>query len=355
MTPPGAPLTVLVLAVGGNVSQGILKALQRSTVPCRVLGTDVSAPQMGLYTVERGFVVPWAHEDSFLPSLKRICKAESVDIMLTGCEPVLDFFVAHRAEVEAVTGALCPVNTPETHAICEDKLLTCQWLDAQGFNGPGYAESCDAEAVSALVEAVGYPLIAKPRRGGGSRGLIRVEDADDLAYAMRKPGYLIQESLGDDDHEYTVGCFVDRDGELAGSLVMRRDLVAGTTYRAWVEDNPAVQAESERIATALKAVGPCNVQLRMTERGPVCFEINARFSGTAPIRAALGFNEAEAFLRHFALNEPVTLPRITEGMALRYWNELYVPPAVVNRVTASGISDGLPPGEGGVEPYGMRG
>jgi len=35
------PLQVLVLGVGGNVSQGILKALAASKIPCRVIGACI--------------------------------------------------------------------------------------------------------------------------------------------------------------------------------------------------------------------------------------------------------------------------------------------------------------------------
>lgn len=346
-------LTVMVLAVGGNVSQGILKALRRSSLPLRTVGTDVSPDQMGLYTVDSGHVVPWASDPAFLPEVARICRTEKVDILLTGCEPILDWLVRNRAAVEAETGALCPVNTPEVHDIGEDKLLTCQWLLKNGFNVPRFAAVDGPAAVRAMAKEPGYPLIAKPRRGGGARGLILVENGDDLEYVLRRPGYLVQECLGDDDGEYTVGCFCDRDNQVAGSIVMRRHLLAGTTYRAWVEDHPEVRREAEGIAAALGAVGPCNIQLRMTPRGPVCFEINPRFSGTTPLRAAFGFNEVEAFLRHFVLGEPVTLPRVTKGVALRYWNELYVPDAARQRLVESGRTDGPLSGPDLVEPYGV--
>jgi len=57
----------------------------------------------------------------------------------------------------------------------------------------------------------------------------------------------------------------------------------------------------------------------------VCFEINVRFSGTTPVRARFGFNDVEAALRHYVLAEAaVDLPLITNGIALRYWNEAYV-------------------------------
>jgi carbamoyl-phosphate synthase large subunit len=59
----------------------------------------------------------------------------------------------------------------------------------------------------------------------------------------------------------------------------------------------------------------------------VPFEINPRFSGTTSVRAQMGFNEVEAALRHFVLGEPVpTLKDAGRGVALRYWNEVYVSP-----------------------------
>ena len=101
---------------------------------------------------------------------------------------------------------------------------------------------------------------------------------------------------------------------------MRRTLTAGTTDAIAVEPFPSIRSEATRIATALKPLGPCNVQMRVVDDRPVCFEINVRFSGTTPMRARLGFNDVEATLRHYVLNEPpVDLPEITSGYALRLW------------------------------------
>jgi carbamoyl-phosphate synthase large subunit len=105
---------------------------------------------------------------------------------------------------------------------------------------------------------------------------------------------------------------------------MRRELLEGTTYRAEVGLFPEVRAEAVRIAAALRPVGPCNVQLRVSDGRPVCFEVNVRFSGTTPLRARLGFNDVESCIRHYVLGEPAyDLPLVTQGVALRYWNELY--------------------------------
>lgn len=330
------PLTILVLAVGGNVSQGILKSLARTNRGYRVLGADISALQMGLYTVDRAFVSPWASEPEFLPWLIDVCDRERVHAILSGAEAVLMTLAQHRDEIEAATGARCIVSELRVMEIGDDKFETCRWLTQHGFPSPDLALAGADDGGFALANRVGYPLVAKPRRGGGSRGLFMIENEEDLAYAARKPDYLLQEWVGSDAEEYTVGCFVDSNGLLAPSCCMRRDLLSGTTYRAILGDYPAIRATAESIARALRPLGPCNIQLRMTERGPVCFEINPRFSGSAPIRSHFGYNEAEAALEHFVQGKPVSLPLVTSGIGLRYWNELYPTQAAVDVLEATG-------------------
>jgi carbamoyl-phosphate synthase large subunit len=170
-----------------------------------------------------------------------------------------------------------------------------------------------------------------------------------LELVVGSEGLVVQEHL--EGEEYTVGCVCDEAGELRGSLAMRRELQAGTTYRAEVGDFPEVREYAERIARRLRPTGPLNVQLRLSEGRPVAFELNVRFSGTTPVRARLGFNEVEAVLRHFALGEPLSLPRVTEGTVLRYWNEVYVDDAARRQLEESGRLDD--PGTT-VEDWGMR-
>lgn len=349
------PLRVLVIAVGGNVSQGILKALAKSSLACTVIGSDISELQFGLFSVDRALVGPWAHEDGFLDWLLLTCEREKIDVILSGAEPVLGVLSQHKDLIEARTKAVCLVSDRRIMNIGDDKFETCRWLEAQGLNFPQYAASDDADALSALKERCGFPLIAKPRHGGGSVGVAKIENDRDLEYFSTKQDYLIQEYLGDGAWEYTAGCFCDKNGEVRGSIVMKRELLAGTTYRAVIGDFPEVRKEAERVAVALKPQGPCNIQLRVAERGPVCFEINPRFSGTTPIRAHFGFNEVDAALRHFVLGEDtIDLPFLTRGVALRYWNEIYPDPDAVHALRASGRLDRSSDFDTSIEPYGTH-
>jgi carbamoyl-phosphate synthase large subunit len=348
-------LNVLVLGVGGNVSQGILKALELASIPCRVIGGCVSPLSMGLYTVDQAFVSPAASDPSFFDWLVRTCKAEHVDAILSGVEPVLNVLSARAEQLHALTGAFAVVSSPEVLAIGADKLATSRWLRDQGFNYANYADAVDPIGVESLAVACGYPLIAKPRHGKGGYGISILRDHRDLDGWLGRADYVIQEYLGDESSEFTVGCFSGRDGRVLGAISMQRELVQGTTYRAVVGEFPEMRHEAVRIVEALKPLGPCNVQLRMHEGRATCFEINVRFSGTTSLRARFGFNDVEAALRHYVLGEEtVVLPRVTEGVALRYWNEVYVDPGARDILQKSGVLNNPKSYSSQIEDYGVK-
>jgi len=120
---------------------------------------------------------------------------------------------------------------------------------------------------------------------------------------------------------------------------MKRELLEGTTYRAIVGEFPEVKQAAESIITQLKPLGPCNLQFRIRQDGvPICFEMNMRFSGTTPIRARFGFNEVTATLEHYILGrDDFILPQVTTGIALRYWNEIYIEPKAYQEMITKNV------------------
>lgn len=320
-------LNILVLGAGSNVSQGILKALACTSLPCTIIAAGVHPMDFGLHTGHRAYRSPWVTDPSFIEWLIALCSKESIHAILSGVETVVDYLTEHATAIQDATGALCLVSDAEVHTIGKDKLRTCQWLGEHGFAFPASALSEDADGLSALVADHGYPLVAKPRFGGGSRGLRWLKDDIDLAYIRQRPGFVVQECVGSENEEYTVGCFCDRQGKVRGTIVMRRELLEGATIRAIVCDHPHVADTAARIVETLKPRGPCNVQCRVVGDRVVCFELNIRFSGTTPLRARLGFNEVEAALRNYVLEEPMKdMPVVSSGMVVRYLNELYLDP-----------------------------
>jgi carbamoyl-phosphate synthase large subunit len=330
---------VLVLGVGGNVSQGIVKALREGRLSCRIVGACTSHLSAGLYLSDSAYLSPAASDPDFLDWLLEICRREGVDAILSGVEPVLATLSRHADEIRRQTGAVAVVASPVALALSNDKLATASWLREQGFPAPRSADAADAASVEALVGEVGGRLIAKPRGGKSGQGVIEVDDRATLDYVRSRVGYVLQERLEGD--EYTVGCVCDENGVVQGSIALRRELKEGTTYRAEAGRFPDVVEAATRITTALAAPGPVNVQLRERDGTPVCFELNLRFSGTTPIRTRLGFDEVDVAIRHLVLGErPAQLPVVEAGIALRYWSELYVQPAAAEALAGTGeLSD----------------
>jgi carbamoyl-phosphate synthase large subunit len=319
-------LTVLVTGVGDTVGQALVKAARQSTVPVRVLGTDLNEICVGLRWVDKGFVLPHCSAaDDYLAQLAAVCAGEGVQLILPGTEKELELLAAHAATMLSQSGAVVVASTPDVLRVSMNKWETCRFLAAEGLNFPRFARLDAADEVRRLVDEVGFPLIVKPFHGQSSRGLLKVRSWADINSA-RGSGIpaVVQEFLEPDHEEYSVAVYTARDGRPVGAFsYLRQQLMAGSTYRARIGHNPIVESEALAVAGALHPSGPCNIQLRLTSAGPITFEINARFSGGVSMRAHFGYNDVEMAIRDLILNEPVPPPVTTTGTALRYWDEMY--------------------------------
>jgi carbamoyl-phosphate synthase large subunit len=319
-------ITVMVTGVGSNIGQGIVKALRMSGINVRIIGTDMNPLSAGLFRCDKGYVLPQAESKDFKTTVLRVCKDEKTDIILIGSDPEVPVFSSEKKNIEHETGAFVLVSSEKIVDTFHDKWNTFLFLKENGFN---YPESVleDDTSIKKLIKRVGFPLIVKPRIGGGSKNLFTVSDRKELQCALKivlNP--IIQEHIATDE-EYTTGIFFDSKSDIKGIITMKRELIAGTTYRAIVHDFPLVRKEMERIAERLGregAIGPINVQCRLSKRRPITFEINPRFSGTTAFRAKFNFNEPAAAIRHFITGEELGRFEHSKGIVMRYWEEVYV-------------------------------
>lgn len=316
---------IAITGVGGPLGQALIKSTRLSSIPCRIIGTDRFPLSVGLGWVDVPRVLPDSGKRAeYVAGMIRACAEEKVALILPGSDSEMALLSEHAATIRKECGAQVAVCSPEILAIAMDKWETSRFLDQNGRSGPATARLEDRAACDALITRLGFPLIVKPCRGSGSRGLVKARSQADIDYVRSLGGSnVLEEYLQPDDEEYTVAVYAPAQGKWPGSICMRRELVAGNTYRAWVNQNAAVIAEAEAIVRAIGIRGPCNVQLRLTARGPVAFEINPRFSGTTAMRAHFGYNEVEMALRDFVLGETVPAPEIRLGIALRFWDETY--------------------------------
>ncbi|MEW9857049.1 ATP-grasp domain-containing protein [Novosphingobium sp. M1R2S20] len=320
------PLKALVTGGGAVLGQGIIKALRGSSLKAEIIAVDPNPLSSGLYWADRGCRIPMASQPGYRDAIWEVVARENPDIIFVGTDVELSFFAEHRASLEATFGTKVVVSDPRVVAIAEDKFDTFRFMQSKGFNPPASALPEETVALSKLIEQVGFPLVVKPRIGARSAGVSVVHDKAALDRALEgRRGLVVQECVGSDETEYTAGVVVF-DGKTQASIVLRRDLRDGNTYRAYAGNYSALDEQVRAFGEALAPFGPANFQFRTDADGTArVFEINARFSGTTPMRAMLGFNEVEMCLRKLLYETRIEQPQGRPGVILRYLQEMYVP------------------------------
>lgn len=317
--------SVLVTGAGAVLGQGIIKSLRAATIPCKIIAVDPSPLSPGLYWADQAALVPMADTPDYPTAIEELLDTLRPDIVLVGTDVELGIFAARRQEWERKFATRILVSNPDTIEIADDKYATAQFLESHGLDHPASVLPEDREALEQLIATAGFPLIVKPRRGARAVGVSLVRNRTELAQALAgREGLVVQQLAGPDDQEYTAGVLFF-DGEVKASIVLRRDLRDGNTHRAFVGDYPECDAYVRSVAQALKPYGPANFQFRKAADGRCrLFEINARFSGTTPMRSLVGFNEVDLALRYLLEGAPVVQPNVRNGVVLRFLQEQFV-------------------------------
>jgi carbamoyl-phosphate synthase large subunit len=321
---------VLITGGGAVLGQGIIRALRTSRFHAQLVAIDPNPLSAGLYWADSAHLVPMANAPDYAERLYEIIQAERPDVVLVGTDVELGIFAHYRLAWEKELKTRIVVSRPEVIAIADDKWETYRFLKKAGF---AYPESALPGDESRLIEQVGFPLVVKPRVGARSVGVHIVNSREELARVLT-PEAIIQQCVATDAEEYTAGSLTF--GTCEATIVMRRTLRDGNTYCAFVESYCELNATVQDLANALQAYGPANFQFRLTPDGEVkVFEINARFSGTTPLRAHAGFNEVEMAIDYVLEGKPIQQPTIHPLVILRHWSETVVIPENIRRVTAS--------------------
>lgn len=316
-------MKVVVTGAGALLGQGIIRSLLASELTdLRLVAVDPHPFSAGLYWTDERYLVPKANHKKFSSAIEDLVSRIRPDVLIPGTDVELLPLALIKTRLASMYGVKVIVASPEVIRIADDKYKTYQFLTENGFSAP---DSCLPGEELALEERMGYPLIVKPRVGARSQGIIKVNNRKELMQAsQRTKNAIIQECVGTDDNEYTAGTLY-MDGECSAAIVMRRDLRDGNTYRAYIEKSPELLDQVRSFANALKADGPANFQFRLDRHGQAkVFEINARFSGTTPLRALAGFNEVEMCINGAIFRQPIIQPVVKNATFLRYWSETMI-------------------------------
>jgi len=323
--PPSAKPRVLLLSAGSGVGRGIIRALEMTGTRARyvLIGVNSDPHVAALYGCDTVHLIPEARPGAaHLERLRGILRAERPDIAFTGRDRDLEDFAVLRAEPEfAGTVFLSP--DAAAVRIVHNKYESWRFAAAHGL--PFLETAATREELAALVARVGFPLIAKPPEGYGSRSVYVIANADEAARAQASGDLVFQEfvrppaNLADrlpridrgtplchdyiEDDKLSGQGLVGRDGRLIAFTTTAQVLRNGYGIREWRVDEPEYEAIAAAYVEALRPlgyVGPFNMQCK--KRGPgdyAIYELSGRFTGATTARTALGYPEVDLALEHF--------------------------------------------------------
>jgi carbamoyl-phosphate synthase large subunit len=278
-----------------------------------LVGTDISDDHPGFAFYDYCETIPRVTEPNYLTTLKKVVSNHNIDMIIPMSEPEIRFFTNH--EIDEIEGVPILMASFEARKIGFDKYETAMFLKDNGFPYPWTV--LVAECPPAEV-----PCIIKDRIGSGSKDVRIVEHEFINYYTRTRKDAIWQERLLPDDKEYTCGVYRTNQGKIR-CITFRRWLVGDHTGKAITENNKEIENLLQILAVVINLRGSINVQLRLTSRGPVIFEINPRFSSTVYFRHILGFNDLLWSLQELASQSLTAFEPIKSGLRIyRVSNEI---------------------------------
>lgn len=273
---------VLVTGCGGDIGLGIGKILKSSNIAATIVGCDIHNEHPGEMVFDKCEIVSRANSDDYFERMHEIIKKHSVELIIPTSEPELRF-LSEQNIYESFNGIPMICANERAISIGFDKLLTANFLKSLDMPYPWTMIVKDGPPKS-------IPCIIKSRQGAGSRDVNLVDKELVEYYSSNRQEYIWQEYLQPDDQEYTCGLYKTGNGE-ARVIVIKRHLHGDATGYGEVVHNDEIEKQLIKLAQALELKGSINVQLRLTDRGPVIFEINPRFSSTVVFRHLMGYKD----------------------------------------------------------------
>ena len=281
-------ITVLITGGGGSASEAVYRLLNHR-YRLHFADADICSIPASI-PVDSRHPVPFASEPEFIDSLSGICTDNNVDMLV----PAVDEELVKLKEIVKKNPTI-KLMAPDFEYVetMLDKLNSMNFLEDKGIPVPRTVPLAEAKSV-------GFPCIAKPRWGRGSRGVFTLNKPEDVDAYIQLTGYDADNAVAQEKlygEEYTVSVVADSHEELHCVVPIHVDVKRGITIRASVIENRSVINACERIHNAAPAKATYNVQLMQTNDGRVLpFEINPRISTTFCLVLASGIDPFSVFM-----------------------------------------------------------
>ncbi len=267
-------------------------------------------------------ITPSIHEESYVDFLINYCNEHDIKAII----PLFDIdlpVLAKNFGKFAKNGIRPVVSDFTTTKICNDKWLTSQFLNDNGFDTPASFISLK-QAINAIKsKEIRFPLIINPRWGMGSIGLFQADNLQELKilYAKSKKeilhSYLKYESAFSvnecviiqqkiDGEEICIDSLNDLDGHFVKGIPLQVEKMrAGESDVVQLIHDPSIEDIANKVSKSLDLVGVWNIDTIKLGGKYYIIDINCRINGLSPFGYIAGANFPKAII-NMLLNEPVT-------------------------------------------------
>lgn len=263
--------------------------------------------------------IPLADSPDFVEAISTICNDEKIDLLILGVDEELYYRDQIAEKISVVTKLFCPSQSVINLML--DKYELMMFLTSNRLTAPETILYSDEHKLE-------YPLILKPRKGRGSRGVYLVYNREELMC------YRLLSKVTDNDlvlqeyaqgQEYTVMLVSDINNVLQAVVPVRVDIKKGITIKAEIVKNDKIINYCKTIHKLINGSGIYNIQLIETISGDIMpFEINPRISTTSCMSIVAGIDLFEVFLSAGQDNTKL-LPFKTAVKLNRHWVNCFEP------------------------------
>lgn len=304
-------ITVIRTAVGSPPVASLIIDLQSRGV--RVVGLDSNPLSAGFFLCDAHYIIPKAKNKNFLKEFLKICDREKPTAVISGPEAEI-VILAKNKKLFAKRGILLLVPDYQTAKICADKVATNNFFKKENIPIPQiYSQG-----------KVRFPAIIKPRFGGGSSQVYKVEDKIEFDFYIRKvPRPVIQEFIRGD--EYTIDVLADvNSNPLSIVPRLRISTESGISMKGRTVNDLELINYCSQIVKKLKIIGPSCIQCIKNKQGIYFLEINTRFGGGSNLSQKADPSILDNLLRLIKGRPPVKSRGFKDNLTmLRYYSEVY--------------------------------
>lgn len=313
---------IFITSVGSLVGQNILDALENRRSRIFIAGTNSLAEAPGNVRCDQTWLVPEANSrQDYKTCLLSLFSSEKPDLVIPGRDDDV-VILAELAQDHPEMADIFLVGCREMALVMDDKFASAAFAEQHGLPFAETVASDDIEArgkIYGLLEKYGFPLIAKPRAGNGSKGVLMLTTTSHIENIVGVSDYAIQPMIDPPENReldltlglpffwgvsetrlYGVQHLIDRAGQIDSGCGFLAKMVMGRCERLQRCDDAGLLRVARRYAESAASCGwrgPINLQFKKNRDGEfIAIELNGRFTGGTSARCLLGFDEVGTVL-----------------------------------------------------------